>query len=136
VRKSAPRSTRARCSFIKLINIGAPDKDGRRVLTFDLNGYPREAIVADKTLAKAVKTRAKAAAATHCKSAHRFPGMVTALSATVGGKVAKGDKLATLEAMKMQTNILAPADGVIAEVLAAIGDSVESSDLIVKLRAV
>jgi pyruvate carboxylase len=28
--------------IIKLINIGAPDKDGRRVINFELNGLPRE----------------------------------------------------------------------------------------------
>jgi biotin carboxyl carrier protein len=33
--------------------------------------------------------------------------MVTALERERGKAVAKGDKLATLEAMKMQTNILA-----------------------------
>jgi len=64
-----------------------------------------------------------------------IPGMVTALSATVGGKVAKGDKLATLEAMKMQTTIYAPADGVIAEVVVAVGDSLEGGDLLLKLRS-
>ncbi len=30
--------------FIKLINLGAPDKDGRRVVSFELNGMPREAL--------------------------------------------------------------------------------------------
>ena len=49
--------------------------------------------------------------------------------------MAKGDKLAVLEAMKMQTTIYAPTDGVIAEVLATAGDSVEAGDLLVKLRA-
>jgi biotin carboxyl carrier protein len=49
--------------------------------------------------------------------------------------VAKGDKIATLEAMKMQTNILAPSDGIVAEVLVSVGDSVEAGDLVVKLRA-
>jgi pyruvate carboxylase len=121
--------------FIKLINVGAPDKDGRRVITYELNGYPREAVVVDKTLAKTVKARAKADASDLFQVGAPIPGMVTALSATVGGKVAKGDKLATLEAMKMQTNILAPTDGVIAEVLVTAGDSVESGDLIVKLRS-
>jgi pyruvate carboxylase len=121
--------------FIKLINVGTPDKDGRRVITYELNGYPREAVVADKTLAKTVKARAKADAGDPLQVGAPIPGMVTALSATVGGKVAKGDKLATLEAMKMQTNILAPMDGVIAEVLVTTGDSVESGDLIVKLRS-
>jgi pyruvate carboxylase len=60
--------------------------------------------------------------------------MVTSLSSTVGGKVAKGDRLAVLEAMKMQTTIYAPADGVIVEVLVTVGDSVEAGDLMVKLR--
>jgi pyruvate carboxylase len=121
--------------FIKLISAGTPDKDGRRVITYELNGYPREAVVVDKTLAKTVKARAKADGGDPMQIGAPIPGMVTALSATVGGKVAKGDKLATLEAMKMQTNILAPADGVIAEVLVTAGDSVESGDLIVKLRS-
>jgi pyruvate carboxylase len=121
--------------FIKLINVGAPDKDGRRVITYELNGYPREAVVLDKSQTKTVKARAKAAANDPLQVGAPIPGMVTALSATVGGKVAKGDKLAVLEAMKMQTTIYAPADGVIAEVAASQGDSLEAGDLLVKLRA-
>jgi len=49
--------------------------------------------------------------------------------------VAKGDKLLTLEAMKMQTTIYAPADGVVDEICVANGDALESKDLILKLRA-
>ncbi len=37
--------------------------------------------------------------------------------------------------MKMQTNILAPADGTVAEALVSIGDAVEAGDLMIKLRA-
>jgi pyruvate carboxylase len=40
-----------------------------------------------------------------------------------------------MEAMKMQTSVYAPAGGVIAELHAAVGDTVEAKDLIVKLRA-
>jgi pyruvate carboxylase len=120
--------------FIKLINVGTPDKDGRCVITYELNGYPREAVVTDRSLAKAVKARMKAAANDPLQVGAPIPGMVTSLNATVGGKLAKGDRIATLEAMKMQTTIYAPADGVISEVLAAAGDSVEAGDLIVRLR--
>lgn len=63
-----------------------------------------------------------------------IPGMVTALSVSVGSKVAKGDKLVTLEAMKMQTTIYAQQDGVVAELLVSVGDSAEAGDLLVKLR--
>jgi pyruvate carboxylase len=121
--------------FIKLINVGAPDKEGRRVISYELNGMPREAVVADKSVAPKSKSRVKADAADPLQLGAPIPGMVTALSATLGGKVAKGDKLATLEAMKMQTTIYAPADGVIAEVAVAVGDSLEAGDLLLKLRS-
>ena len=46
----------------------------------------------------------------------------------------KGDKLLTLEAMKMQTTIYASCDGVVDEVCVQVSDAVESKDLIMKLR--
>jgi pyruvate carboxylase len=121
--------------FIKLINVGAPDKEGRRVISYELNGMPREASVADKSVAPKSKSRVKADANDALQLGAPIPGMVTAMSATLGGKVAKGDKLVTLEAMKMQTTIYAPADGVIAEVAVVVGDSLEAGDLVLKLRA-
>jgi pyruvate carboxylase len=36
--------------------------------------------------------------------------------------------------MKMQTTVYAQADGVVAEVNAAVGDTVEAKDLIVRMR--
>jgi pyruvate carboxylase len=121
--------------FIKLINIGAVDKDGRRTVTYELNGMPREATVADKSVATKAKVRAKADPADLTQLGAPIPGLITALSATVGSKVAKGDKLVTLEAMKMQTTIYAATDGTVDKVFVAVGDTVESKDLLVKLRS-
>jgi len=121
--------------FIKLINIGASDKEGKRTISYELNGVPREAVVVDKSVAPKTKSRVKADTADALQLGAPIPGMVTAVHATVGAKVAKGDKLMTLEAMKMQTNVLAPADAIVAELLAGVSDSVESGDLLVKLRA-
>ena len=45
------------------------------------------------------------------------------------------DKLVTMEAMKMQTTIYAQADGVVAEILAQVGETVESKDLLMRLKA-
>ena len=56
------------------------------------------------------------------------------LGKEVGDTVKKGDVLMVLEAMKMQTSVYAHADGVISEVLVAVGDSVDAGDLLVKLR--
>ena len=117
------------------MSVGAPDKDGRRALSFELNGMAREAFITDKGVAPKTKTRPKADLADPLQVAAPIPGLIAALSATVGAKVAKGEKLFMMEAMKMQTTVFAPADGVVAELHAAVGDTVESKDLVVKLRA-
>ncbi|MGA3172578.1 MAG: pyruvate carboxylase, partial [Chthoniobacteraceae bacterium] len=120
--------------FIKLVNVGLPDKDGKRIVSYELNGVPRESTIVDRSLQTKVKTRAKADPADAKQVGAPIPGVITGLHATVGGKVAKGDKLLTLEAMKMQTTIYAPEGGVVAEILVKVGDSVESGDLLLKLR--
>ncbi len=121
--------------IIRLVSIGAPDKDGRRTLSYELNGIAREAFITDKSVAPKAKARVKADLADPLQVAAPIPGLIVVLSASVGAKVAKGDKLFMMEAMKMQTTVYAQADGVVAEVNAAAGDTVEAKDLIVKLRA-
>ena len=44
-----------------------------------------------------------------------MPGMVVAVAVQAGDSVKKGQKLLTLEAMKMETNIAAEFDGKISE---------------------
>jgi pyruvate carboxylase len=122
--------------IIRLISVGEPDKDGRRPVTYELNGITREVFIQDRSVAATAKARPKADLADPLSIAAPIPGLIVVLSASVGAKVAKGDKLFMMEAMKMQTTIYAPADGVVAELHAVVGDTVESKDLIVKLRPV
>jgi pyruvate carboxylase len=121
--------------FIKLVNIGLPDKDGKRIVSYELNGVPRESTILDKSLQTKAKARAKADPDKPSEVGAPIPGVITGLHATIGGKVAKGDKLITLEAMKMQTTIYAPEEGIVAEILVKVGDSVEGKDLLLKMRA-
>ena len=121
--------------FIKLINIGSPDKDGYRIVTFELNGMAREASTLDKSIQTKPKARLKAELADPLQLGAPIPGIITSLAVSVGTKVAKGDKLLTLEAMKMQTTLYAAADGVVDEIKAQVGDTVESKDLLIRLRA-
>jgi pyruvate carboxylase len=120
--------------FIKLVNIGLPDKDGKRIVSYELNGVPRESTILDRSLQTKVKARPKADPGQPSEVGAPIPGVITGLHATVGGKVVKGDKLITIEAMKMQTTIYAPEDGIVAEVLVKVGDSIEGQDLLMKLR--
>jgi pyruvate carboxylase len=120
--------------IIRLVSVGEPDKDGRRPVTYELNGITREVFIQDRSVAATAKSRPKADLADPRQIAAPIPGLIAVLSASVGAKVAKGDRLFMMEAMKMQTSVYAPADGVVAELHAAVGDTVEAKDLVVKLR--
>jgi pyruvate carboxylase len=121
--------------FIKLINVSAPDKDGRRTVNFELNGMTREASILDKSVAPKSRKRAKADLSDPLQIGAPIPGLVATIAVTVGHKVAKGDRLLMLEAMKMQTTVYSPADGVVEELPVQVGDTVESKDLLIRLRA-
>jgi len=62
-----------------------------------------------------------------------MPGLVLEVSAAVGAKVAKGDVLAVIEAMKMQHEIRADMDGVVAAVDAAEGLQVSAGDRLLQI---
>jgi len=119
--------------IIRLINVSEPDEQGRRTVTYELNGMAREVLIADKSLAAKTKARAKADLADPHQIAAPIPGLIVTMNASVGAKVAKGDRLFMMEAMKMQTSIYAAEDGTVAELYAAVGDTVEAKDLIVRL---
>jgi pyruvate carboxylase len=120
--------------FIKLINIGTPDKDGYRIILYELNGMPREAVIHDRSIAPKAKTRAKADPANPLQVGAPIPGLVTTIDVSRLTRVAKGDKVITLEAMKMQTTLYAPVDGVIDEIHVQAGETVEARDLLLTMR--
>ena len=120
--------------IIRLINVSEPDKDARRTVTYELNGITRETYIADKKVAPQTKSRVKADHADPLQLGAPIPGLISSIAISVGQKVAKGEKLLMMEAMKMQTTVYAPVDGVIAELPVALGDTVASKDLLVRLR--
>jgi pyruvate carboxylase len=81
------------------------------------------------------KARTKADLADPLQAAAPIPGLIANIAVTVGAKVAKGDKLLMMEAMKMQTTVYASADGIVDAITVQVGDTVESKDLLVKLKA-
>lgn len=62
-----------------------------------------------------------------------MPGLVRAVDVAVGARVRAGDRLAVLEAMKMEHSLTAARDGTVAEVLAAAGDQVEAGAALVRI---
>ncbi|WP_415920907.1 acetyl/propionyl/methylcrotonyl-CoA carboxylase subunit alpha [Tateyamaria sp. SN6-1] len=63
-----------------------------------------------------------------------MPGLVRDVFVGAGASVAKGDRLAILEAMKMEHSLTAPRDGVVAEVLVAGGDQVTAGAALIRLE--
>jgi pyruvate carboxylase len=62
-----------------------------------------------------------------------MPGLVVSVVVAAGEQVAAGQKLVTLEAMKMESTVYAEVGGSVAEVLARRGTQVETGDLLVRL---
>jgi urea carboxylase len=62
-----------------------------------------------------------------------FIASVWQVDARPGMRVAKGDKLAALEAMKMETIIAAPHDGTVSEVYTAVGTQVTAGQVLLAL---
>ena len=61
-----------------------------------------------------------------------MPGLIVTVAVRAGDKVHKGQKLLSLEAMKMETTLYAERDGTLAEVLVAPGTPVEAGELIAR----
>ena len=61
-------------------------------------------------------------------------GIVVRIAAQVGQALQTGDVLIVLEAMKMETNITAPAPGKIARINVSQGDSVQAGQVVVELE--
>jgi 3-methylcrotonyl-CoA carboxylase alpha subunit len=65
-----------------------------------------------------------------------MPGRVLSVEVRQGDRVSKGQKLVTLEAMKMEHAMAAPFDGVVAELAVAAGAQVTEGELLVKVEKV
>lgn len=120
--------------IIKFLTISEPHADGTRTVFFELNGQPRDVSVVDKSLDVSATRTTKADPANTKQIGASMPGMVVTVAVKVGDKVAKGQKLLTLEAMKMETTVNCEQDGEIASVLVKPGSRVETGDLMITLQ--
>ena len=62
-----------------------------------------------------------------------MPGRIIAVDVAAGDIVTKGQKLVTLEAMKMEHSLTAPFDGTVAELSAASGGQVSEGTVLVRI---
>lgn len=77
-------------------------------------------------------TTAKAPANSSNALTANLAGTVVKVLAENGQQVSAGDTLLVLEAMKMETEVTAPRDGVVAAVEVSVGDAVQGGQVLVE----
>ncbi len=120
--------------IIKFLTVGDPHLDGRRIVFFELNGQPREVLVVDQSLAEQLRTHPKADPNNPLQVSAPMPGLVVRVNVAAEEQVAAGQKLLTLEAMKMETTVYAERAARVAELLVHPGTQVEAGDLLLRLE--
>lgn len=118
--------------FIKLLSVDEPAVDGTRHVNFELNGQSRSVKVKDER----VKSNVKAVPKADVKNKHHvgatMPGTVLNVLVDVGTEVKQGDQLMITEAMKMETTLQAPMNGLVKAIPVKNGDTIEVNDLLIE----
>ena len=109
-----------------------PDDEGRVKVFFELNGQPRLLRVRQAG-AEVVRRHPRIEDGNPAHVGAPMPGAVVTVAVKEGQKVRKGSPLLSIEAMKMETVLVAERDAVVARVLVAPGDRIEAKDLLVEL---
>ena len=119
---------------IKYVGLGDLNEDGTRNVIFELNGMRREVSVIDPN---ARDTGAKVPMADpndEWQVGASIPGMVSRVDVAVGDEVEAGQTLAVIEAMKMETAVIAKHGGIVDQVLIKKGDNVKAGELLVSMK--
>ena len=118
---------------IKLNEIHEPDEDGMRTLDFEVNGNRRNIKIKDVNVRNA-NVKADSAQIADEDDPNQvganIPGNIVKVLVAEGDHVNEGDPIAVIEAMKMETNIIATAEGQIKEIEVKEGQQVKAGQLV------
>jgi pyruvate carboxylase len=120
--------------IIRFLTVGEVREDGTRTVFCELNGQPREVRVTDRAADATLVRHPKADPDNANEIAAPMPGKISSVAVTKGQVVKSGDRLLSIEAMKMETSVYSPRDCTIAEVMVKPGSVVEARDLVVSIR--
>ena len=100
------------------------------VLTSVYDAAPVQMPVAPVAPVAAPQSAAPAAAASGEKVVSPMPGTILKVNVSQGQAVKAGDVLFVLEAMKMENDIVAPADGSVKQLLVQKGSTVDTDQIL------
>ncbi|KAF0852605.1 mitochondrial pyruvate carboxylase [Andalucia godoyi] len=135
--------SRGKWTEVKLMAIGERNAvSSLREVFFAVDGKPRSVFVHEEE--KAVTGSARGGSSAKREKADKkvqgsiaapMPGKVVRVAAKVGQKVAKGEAMCVLSAMKMETVLSAPREGVVKRVCVSEGDVLEAGDLVLEMES-
>ena len=125
-----------RILVIRLVEIHEPDKEGYRDVDFEVDGNRRSVRIKDDAAAAVVSGASQRIADENndMEVGANIPGNIVKVLVRVGEVVEEGQPIAVIEAMKMETNIIAKAAGEIEEIFVKAGDQVKAGQLIATLK--
>ena len=119
---------------IKYLGLGDLNEDGTRTVQFELNGQRREVAVPDRTAEVKGIQVTLADPADKSQVGASIPGMVSKVNVQPGDRVEANQVLGVIEAMKMETSVVARLAGAVEAVHVQEGDNVKAGQLLFTVR--
>ena len=120
--------------IVRYLTTGEARDDGMRTIFFELNGQPREVNVPDRSLEGNLHKHPKADREDPDHVAAPMPGKVSTVAVSKGQVVKEGERLLSIEAMKMETAVYCPRGAKVKEVHVKPGSVVTAGDLLIVLE--
>ncbi len=132
--ETAVEIERGKTLIVRYLTTGDVREDGTRTVFFELNGQPRDIRVVDRSVESGIKRHPKGEPDNQAHVAAPMPGKISSIAVRPGQAVKTGERLLSIEAMKMETAVYCPRDTTVLEVVVKAGAVVEARDLLMVLR--
>ncbi|SFJ06624.1 pyruvate carboxylase [Olleya namhaensis] len=120
--------------IIKLLSIGIPNEEGMRTVFFKVNGENRFVDILDTSLNIKITTNTKVDPTDENQIGAPLQGALYKVLVKKGQDVKENDPLFIIEAMKMETTVVAFKSGTIKSVTLKEGKMVKQNDLVVTIE--
>lgn len=120
--------------YIGLSAQSEPDTQGYVRLHFDVNGQPRPVRATRRTAGNAPQEIRMANLSQPLHVASPMQGSVISVAVKPGQSVTKGETVTAIEAMKMETSVVAEVDGIVKNVYVQPGGLVRAGQLLIELE--
>ena len=117
--------------LIQYLNTNAPRKSGNRMVFFRINGTVRSVLIKDLSLDDTQEKNIKAVGANQIGAP--LQGSLSKIIVKEGDEISKDTPLFIIEAMKMESTITAPMDGIVKKIYLKEKTLVEQDDLVVEI---